>query len=88
MLSRFYGFTYKEILEMPFSVFIDYQKAIKIINARERLDDIRTSNFSKNSAENRKKIWKSYSKDAENEDKKAMSQEEIARKLMQWQMKK
>lgn len=51
---------------MPYKVFLDYFKAIEVLNARESLDEIRNTSFSNMKKESQEKIRKDLMRKAKN----------------------
>ena len=71
---------------MPFDIYHDYIRSMKLIKASEKMDTIQAVSYPQSSDESRKKVWKELQKESRNGETKADTPEEIARKLKSWQM--
>jgi hypothetical protein len=61
-LARFYGWTHDYIMNLPVIVALKYYKAISVITASERIDDLNISSYPHMEEKGRKKLFKQYEK--------------------------
>lgn len=83
---RFYGLSFKEVMEMTYEDSEMLWKAMNSIQAEETLVGFQTSSFPKLKKESRNKLWKSAQKAArpkllEDEEKKQVSTFELAKMI-------
>jgi len=87
-LARFYNWSIRDIEALTVSEFNTYLELVSRMTAQEALLEINIYTYDKLDKKSRKKFHKDLVRQAyPDKQNKAMSQEEIARKLKQWQMK-
>jgi len=81
-LARFYGWSHKEISEMPYSKAKKYWKAINVLQAREYLVDININNYHRFKTDSKKRFYSDLRKQAYPAHlEKRMDFEEFAKKV-------
>lgn len=88
-VSKFYGFKYDDILEMPTDIFQGYVRSMAILRGEEMLQRLEIVTYPKlKNDKDRTAIKKHYSNMANDGHKETVSGSEMARKLKEWQTTK
>jgi hypothetical protein len=86
MVARFYGFSDADIEEMHLEDFINYSKAIEMLEAKEMLVNMKIMDYPKMKQEARKQLFQGVHKKAypgAYSEQKALSTEDVAAMLKQ-----
>ena len=61
-IAQFYGWSHEYIEEMPFSVALEYYQAITVIEAQERLIDLKIADYPRMLKADRNELFKKFNK--------------------------